>query len=104
MSSARPVPCWPILDRNIAMIAVPSAHGTAIVDAAIAARSRAPAACAQAAFKRFRRSSMEHTAARAMPVLVGGMSLGQADPAAHARRRASGREPLSRCTRSLGRP
>jgi nitroreductase len=68
----------------------------------VAARARGLDTCPQAAFTQFHRIIMEHIGAPASQMLVCGMSLGFADPAAPENTLVTAREPVSGFARFLG--
>ena len=70
----------------------------------VAARGRGLDTCPQAAFMRFHRIIMAHIAAPPSQMLVCGMSLGHADPAATANQLVTVRDPVAGFARFLGFP
>jgi nitroreductase len=70
-------------------------YGMFLQNIMVAARARGLDTCPQAAFTPFHRIILEHIAAPASDMLVCGMSLGWADPAAVENTLATEREPVS---------
>jgi len=79
-------------------------YGMFLQSVMVAARGRGLDTCPQAAFMRFHRIIMAHIAAPPSQMLVCGMSLGHADPAATANQLVTVREPVAGFTRFLGWP
>jgi len=77
-------------------------YGMFLQSVMVAARGRGLDTCPQAAFMRFHRIIMAHIAAPPSQMLVRGMSLGHADPAATANQLHTVREPVDGFTRFLG--
>lgn len=79
-------------------------YGMFLQSVMVAARGRGLDTCPQAAFMRFHRIIMEHIGAPPGQMLVCGMSLGHADPAATANQLVTVREPVAGFARFLGFP
>jgi nitroreductase len=77
-------------------------YGMFLQNIMIAARARGLDTCPQAAFTQFHRIIMEHIGAPPSQMLVCGMSLGYADPAAVENTLVTEREPVSGFARFLG--
>jgi nitroreductase len=77
-------------------------YGMFLQNIMVAARARGLHTCPQAAFTPFHRIVMAHLGAPANEMLVCGMSLGRADPAALANTLVTEREPVASFTRFHG--
>jgi len=76
-------------------------YGMFLQNMMVAARARGLDTCPQAAFTQFHRIIIEHLSAPASEMLVCGMSLGYADPAAPENRLVTEREPVAGFARFL---